>query len=233
MALDRDVVIAVAVAVAVAPGVSTSTASPAASPATAVTVRVANTNSVLYPPLEFTHEANLPIDASRHAWTNYFKCGYRGAVEQLPGATPRSLYCLVDGTVPAGAGASSSSALVCAAALATATALGGGLTQLQLTQAAIRAERFAGVLCGGMDQAISMLGESGAALLIGFFPTLTTERVDLPPGDYVFVVANSLVTADKHVSAPTCYNLRVAEMALACALLTRCVTLKPSRVGFS
>ncbi|KAJ3048984.1 galactokinase, partial [Quaeritorhiza haematococci] len=43
----------------------------------------------------------------------------------------------------------------------------------------------------------------------------------------VFVVANTLVVADKHKTAPTNYNLRVVETRLAAALLAKKLDLPP------
>lgn len=74
--------------------------------------------------------------------------------------------------MPAGSGLSSSAAIVCSSSLAIAAAL--GLTS-QLTKGAVAeftctAERYVGVTSGGMDQAISVMGMPGLALLVEFNP---------------------------------------------------------------
>lgn len=68
-----------------------------------------------------------------------------------------------------------------------------------------------------MDQSISMMAEKGKAKLVDFHP-LAVHDVNLPKGA-VFVIANSMVTSDKKVTAPRNYNLRVVECRLASVLL--------------
>src|SRR4051794_17480830 len=75
---------------------------------------------------EIPTEGEIPIDASEHEWTNYFKSGLKGVSELL--ATKRGKFVsvgmdiLCDGTVPAGGGLSSSASVVCTSALAVLTA---------------------------------------------------------------------------------------------------------------
>jgi galactokinase len=72
-----------------------------------------------------------------------------------------------------------------------------------------------------MDQAASILSQPGTALHVSFYPKTSFEYVQFPTQQpqMVFLVAQSFVTADKHVSAPKCYNLRVVECTLAAAVL--------------
>ena len=64
-----------------------------------------------------------------------------------------------------------------------------------------------------MDQTASIFSLFDHALYIQFLPTLTATPVKLPSINppMTFIVANSLVTADKIATAPTNYNLRVFE----------------------
>ena len=74
-----------------------------------------------------------------------------------------------------------------------------------------------------MDQSISIMAPKGSALLIDFYPALNASPITLPscsPAP-IFVIANTLVTADKHVTAPKNYNLRVVECRLASAILVK------------
>jgi galactokinase len=72
-----------------------------------------------------------------------------------------------------------------------------------------------------MDQAASILSKPGTALHVSFYPETAFEHVPFPTQQpqMVFLVAQSFVAADKHVSAPKCYNLRVVECTLAAAVL--------------
>ncbi|KAJ3023930.1 galactokinase [Thoreauomyces humboldtii] len=216
MAIDRDFVIAVKV-------VPTEASS-------AAKVSLANTDS-RFPERSFEHEyeGHVTIDASLHEWSNYFKCGYKGVFEQVAlgesgaGPVPVSFHAMVDGTVPPGAGVSSSSAFVCCSALATLHANGGALKKGSLITAAVKGEQHAGVSCGGMDQSISIMAPVGSPLIIHFTPSLSADRIVFPRSEDspVFVIANTLVVAEKHVTAPIHYNLRVVETRLAAAILNK------------
>ncbi|CAG8617274.1 6058_t:CDS:2, partial [Scutellospora calospora] len=150
-------------------------------------------------------------------WSNYFKCGYKGILRHLGIENPVGMDCLVDGIVPIGAGLSSSSSFVCCAALVTSLANNAILTKKQITEISIECERFAGMNSGGMDQTASIFSQSGHALYVEFLPTLNATPTKLPTTNppITFVVANSLVKADKVVTAPIHYNLRVVETKLA------------------
>ena len=69
-----------------------------------------------------------------------------------------------------------------------------------------------------MDQAASVMSDPSSALYITFYPTLTASSVPLP-ARAVFVCANSLVVADKALSAKRGYNLRVVETLVAARIL--------------
>lgn len=80
-------------------------------------------------------------------------------------------------------------------------------------------ERHIGTQSGGMDQAISVMGERGAAKLIDFNPVRASDVVLPKSGS--FVVANSLTESKKAETASTNYNNRVVECRLAAV---RCFT---------
>merc|ERR1719150_1081363 len=87
----------------------------------------------------------------------------------------------------------------------------------QLASLCARSERFIGTQGGGMDQAIELLAEAGAAKLIEFGP-LRTHNVTLPRGA-TFVVANSL--EEKNKAASNDFNTRVVECRLAAKVLAK------------
>jgi galactokinase len=191
-------------------------------------IKVSNVQSTKFP----SHEFDIPyeaveIDATVHEWTNYFKSGLRGALELLrkkhgAGFKAKSMEILMDGTVPAGGGLSSSAAFVSASALAVMFANGEtSVDKTQLTELAIVSERAVGVNSGGMDQSASVFSLRGSALFVSFLPSLTARPVHFPTTspELSFVIAQSFVAAEKHVTGPVCYNLRVVECSLAAAYL--------------
>ena len=79
-----------------------------------------------------------------------------------------------------------------------------------------------------MDQSASVFPVRGSALYVSFKPSLTAKNVTIPTTDpeMTFVIAQSFVTSDKHVTAPVCYNLRVVECTIAAACLAKIFRLK-------
>ncbi|VBB76931.1 Putative Galactokinase [Podospora comata] len=191
-------------------------------------IKIANVQDAKFPAHEFDipYEA-VDIDATVHEWTNYFKSGLRGALELLRKKhgndfEPKSMQILMDGTVPAGGGLSSSAAFVSSSALAVMVANGEKtVDKTELTELAIVSERAVGVNSGGMDQSASVFSERGSALFVSFTPSLKVRPVSFPKTnpELTFLIAQSFVTADKFVTGPVHYNLRVVECSLAAAYL--------------
>ncbi|KAI1323325.1 galactokinase [Xylariaceae sp. FL0255] len=187
-------------------------------------VEVANVDATRFPTREFDIPySGVEIDATNHDWTNYFKCGLRGALELLQKKhgsdfKPTSIRVLMDGTVPAGGGLSSSAAFVSTSALAVMVANGEkDIDKKELTEVAIVSERAVGVNSGGMDQSASVFSERGSALLVSFTPSLSARPVFFPKTDpeLCFMVVQSFVTSNKQVTGPIHYNLRVVECSMA------------------
>ena len=197
-------------------------------------ISIANMNSNKFESAEFSVPAGgqADIDASVHSWTNYFKAGFNGALLLLRQKNPeivlRSMQVLIDGAIPPGGGLSSSSAFVCASALATLRANGADqIIKEELVELAIVSERAVGVNSGGMDQAASVSSTRGQALSVSFSPTLHAEAIPFPPLDppITFMIAQTFVAADKHLTAPECYNLRVVECTLAAEVIAASLNL--------
>ncbi|KAF9429783.1 galactokinase [Entomortierella beljakovae] len=194
------------------------------------TVKLSNLNPK-YPPLAFTPKSSkdgyVEINPEAHIWSNYFSAGYRGVLDELGIESPKGMLCLMSGTVPTGAGLSSSSAFVCCAVNATVKAQEALLPNGKMPSAhelsiiSIRSERYVGTMGGGMDQACSILSQPKSALFIEFHPVLKVTPVHFPTTvpPIAFVIANTLVTSDKAVTAPVRYNLRVVETRGAARIL--------------
>ena len=101
--------------------------------------------------------------------------------------------------------------------LAVMAAHGLDFPKVQLAELARVCEQHIGTMSGGMDQAISVLGQRGQAKLVEFNP-VRASPVSLPAG-HTFVIANCLAVSEKAVSAATQYNYRVVECRLAAAAL--------------
>ena len=86
---------------------------------------------------------------------------------------------LVDGGVALGAGLSSSAALECSIATALNKLFDLGLSLPELARLAQRAENeYVGVPCGIMDQSVSLMAQTGSALLLDC-RDLSTEQIPL------------------------------------------------------
>lgn len=142
-----------------------------------------------------------------------------------PSEPPQRLCCLVSGTIPPRAGLSSSSALTIASVITAMSVLGlrQQLSRKEITTIAIESERAVGINSGGMDQTASCFSEPNHVLHVEFVPELEARLVKIPRTRPAmsFVVANTLVTSDKKVTARTNYNLRVAEIRLGVLLLAQ------------
>ncbi|MCC6406184.1 MAG: galactokinase [Planctomycetes bacterium] len=140
-------------------------------------------------------------------WGNYVKAAAE-ILAREHGVT-RGFDGVVAGDVPAASGLSSSAALVVASALALRVANGLELESRAFADLCARGERYVGTQGGGMDQAICIHGRRGHAVRIDFAP-LRLAPVAMP-AEWRFVIANSLVVADKSGSARDAYNSRRAS----------------------
>ena len=165
----------------------------------------------------FAFQLKRPIKAAAQGdWSNYVRAAARGLLEQgIP--LERGIEGTASGDVPIASGLSSSSALVVASALALLKANGLTLPRLELAALMARAERFVGLEGGGMDQAACLHGVAGHALRIAFDPLRVTP-VPVPDG-WRWVVASSLVRAEKSAGARETYNERARQCREALAMM--------------
>jgi galactokinase len=143
------------------------------------------------------------------SWSRYVAAV---AVElDLLGRPPVGIEGRVSSTLPVGAGLSSSAALEVAIAVALCAVADFVLEPMALAQAAQRAElRAVGVPCGIMDQAASLLGRAGHAILLDT-DSLEHELVELPP-ELALVIIDSGVSRSLESSA---YAARQRELEQA------------------
>ncbi|MEL6795768.1 MAG: galactokinase [Planctomycetota bacterium] len=136
--------------------------------------------------------------------------GEAGAIDRLRGCR-----IVVATNVPLGSGLSSSAALEVSVAVAAASYCAIDIGGLELAKLCQRAEhRFAGVPCGLMDQAISVLGRAGHVVLLDCAREVT-EYVSIPSGCELIVV-NSGVS---HALADGEYGKRRASCEKAAEAL--------------
>ncbi|PIN10606.1 Galactokinase [Handroanthus impetiginosus] len=193
-------------------------------------LRIANVNSEKYPMCTYPADPDQEIDLKNHKWGHYFICGYKGFYEYAKSkgidiGKAVGLEVVVDGIVPTGSGLSSSAAFVCSSTIAIMAVLGANFPKKELAQLTCECERHIGTESGGMDQAISVMAQSGFAALIDFNPICSTE-VQLPAGG-TFIIAHSLAESQKAVTAATNYNNRVVECHLASIVLGIKLGMKP------
>jgi len=174
-------------------------------------VRLVN-REARYGAREFEIERAIP-PFEQGDWGNYVKAAAQMLATRFP--LRRGFDAAVDGNVPLAAGLSSSSATLVGALLALMRINQVELPLPELQELAAQAERYVGVAGGGMDQAISLGGRAGHALVIDFHPVRMQPTP--MPGDWRFVVANTLVMAEKSGAAREAYNARTRECREALA----------------
>ncbi|HEX3443251.1 MAG TPA: galactokinase [Chthoniobacterales bacterium] len=121
----------------------------------------------------------------------------------------------IDSNLPLGAGLSSSAALEVATAFALRELYQLPLSPMQIAKLCQRAENeFVGVQCGLLDQASSVFGQAGKAILLDF-RTVTAEPVPLPSAVAILLLASGI----PHALTGGEYNERREQCARAAALL--------------
>jgi galactokinase len=169
---------------------------------------------------ELGGRAQLAADGSPRAGDSEGWARYVAAVASelaLLGRPGVGLEGEISSTLPIGAGLSSSAALEIAVGLALCAVADFTLEPLELAQAARRAEyRAVGVPCGILDQAASLLGRAGNAVLLDT-GSLAYEYVPLPEG-IALVIVDSGVSRRLEMSD---YATRQKEVERALAAFAR------------
>jgi galactokinase len=121
----------------------------------------------------------------------------------------------IDSDLPLGAGLSSSAALEVATAFALRELYRLPLDPMQIAKLCQRAENeFVGVQCGLLDQASSVFGQAGKAILLDF-RSVTAEPVALPSKVAILLLASGI----PHALTGGEYNERREQCARAAAIL--------------
>ena len=185
------------------------------SPRSDQTVQVRNWEEE-FDPREFSIGPDIP-PGPVGGWGNYLKAPCQQLSRQF--GPLFGLDALVSSDLPVASGLSSSSALVVAMGQAILTANGLSLPLLEFAETMAQAERYTGTRGGGMDQAIVAGGRDGHASRIEFDPLRLT---DTPvPSDWKFVVAHTLVRAEKSGPAQGFYNRRTKECGEALGIIRK------------
>jgi galactokinase len=137
-------------------------------------------------------------------WENYLRAAAE-AVGRKWGAGV-GVDAAVVSDLPPAAGLSSSSALLVAFTLGLLQANRRQASFAELMEILPEGEQFVGTRGGGMDHAASLASQEGCASLIEFDP-LGLRPIPVP-GDWRFLVAHSLQTAEKSGAAREEYNTR-------------------------
>src|SRR3989442_6416035 len=159
-----------------------------------------------FAPSAFAVNESIP-PAPAGDWGNYARAAAQALAQRFPDL--RGVNALVDSDLPIAAGVSSSSALLVAMALAIMHANGVTVASLELMELLGRGERYVGTAGGGMDQAIILGARAGCASRIDFHPLRLTPTA--VPADWQFIVAWSLVHAEKSGAARQAYNERTRQ----------------------
>jgi galactokinase len=169
------------------------------------TICIANVDPQ-FEPRRFEIAAEIaPFDAGD--WGNYPKAAAQ-ALARCEGSL-RGFDAMLSSTLPIAAGLSSSSAVLMATALTIVDMNDVGIAAAQLMQMMAEAERYVGTRGGGMDQAICIGAQPGSASRIDFDPLRMTQ---VPvPRTWRFIVASSLIRAEKSGPAMSAYNQRASD----------------------
>jgi len=156
-----------------------------------------------YGPREFAWTADLePVAAGD--WQNYLRAAARTVSGKW--SIGVGIDAVVRSDLPAAAGLSSSTALLVAFTLALLRANGHAPSFEELMEVLPEGEQFVGTRGGGMDHAAVLASRAGCASLIHFDP-VSLRPIPIP-ADWGFLVAHSLVTAEKSGAVKEQYNSR-------------------------
>jgi galactokinase len=169
------------------------------------TVCVANVDPQ-FEPRSFQVNSEIPCYEPGD-WGNYVKAAGQALAQQY--TSLRGFDAMVSSNIPIAAGLSSSSALMMACALMILDMNDVAISAPQLMELMADAEHYVGTRGGGMDQAICIGAQPRSASRIDFKPMRITPIS--VPSNWRFVIASSLVLAEKSGAVRDAYNSRTRE----------------------
>lgn len=180
-------------------------------------IRPRSDNHVAIISLKFNETVTFDLGTFEQPKPGHWSCYVLGVVEELRllGLIPSGFEAVIDGNLNLGAGLSSSAAVETAAALALQTIFKFTMPRVDIAALCQRVEhRYAGVMCGIMDQFASGLGRADHALMLD---CRSLSYVDIPVtlGDHRIVIISSEVKRELAASA---YNERRAQCEEGVAL---------------
>lgn len=167
--------------------------------------------------LKFDETVAYSLGTFEQPKPGHWSCYVLGVVEELRllGLIPSGFEAVIDGNLNLGAGLSSSAAVETATALALQAIFKFTMPRADIAALCQRVEhRYAGVMCGIMDQFASGLGRADHALMLD---CRSLSYVDIPVtlGDHRIVIISSEVKRELTSSA---YNERRAQCEEGVAL---------------
>jgi galactokinase/NDP-sugar pyrophosphorylase family protein len=152
--------------------------------------------------------SNLVLNAGGD-WVQYVKAGVLRLQKKFATQRLRGVDMIVNGNIPIAAGLSSSSALVVATAEAMVAVNRLDTFPSQLVNLCGEGEWFVGTRGGSADHAAIKFGQKGKVVKVTFFEFAVEDIVPFPK-EYVLVVCDSGVKAQKTTNAKDQFNHRVA-----------------------
>jgi galactokinase len=153
----------------------------------------------------FQIDLNQPFVRNNVIWTNYLL----GVLNQLKinDFTAKGFNCVLSSNIPMGAGLSSSAALECGFIFGISRLFDFPIPAVEMAIMGQKAEHWAGMNCGIMDQFASVLGQESKAIKIDC-STLEYRYYDADFNEYALVLFDSNV---KHSHLSSGYNTRREE----------------------
>ena len=153
-------------------------------------------------------------------WSQYVKASVLRLQKKFSTVRLRGVDMVVHGSIPIAAGLSSSSALVVGSAEAMVAVNQLDTFPAQLVDLCGEGEWFVGTRGGSADHAAIKFGQKGKVVKVTFFPFAVQGTVPFPE-DYVLLVCDSGIKAQKTTNAKDQFNHRVACYRIGLLLIKK------------